>query len=287
MPMIQAAVAGLIAGGTYALLGVCLVLLYRMVGVLNFAQAAIGVFGTFVLFVAYGRGIPTVFGVLLGLGASALLGAFLGWVMSRWFAEARVETRSSVTIAMLIGLLALGLRLFGDKPLPTPTLFGGLNFGLLGVRVSLGTVVMLLLTVLIALGVSHFLNRTQVGLYLRALSERPTSAELLGVPAGQLTVWVWAITGAIAAAALMLIAPTRTPNFLSLSMLVLPSLAAALVGGFKAFPLTIGAGLVMGLIEGLAASQSGISAYRQVLPFVVTLVALLWFERKEVWDASR
>lgn len=287
MEMIQAALAGLIAGGTYALLGVCLVLLYRMVGVLNLAQAAIGVFGTYVLFVAFGRGVPTILGVLLGLLSSGAMGAFLGWVMSRWFAEAPLQTRSSVTIAMLIGLLALGLRLFGDKPLPMPTLFGGATVSLLGMTVSVGALVMLFATALIALSVSQFLSRTRIGLHLRALSERPTAAELLGVHSMRLTVWVWAATAVIAAVAVMLIAPTRTPNFLSLSMLVLPALAAALVGGFRSFPLTIGAGLAMGLIDGVTASLSGISAYRQVLPFLVTLVALLWLQRREVWDAAR
>lgn len=285
--MIQSAVAGLISGGAYALLGVCIVLLFRMVGVLNLAQAAIGVFGTYVMFVVYGRGFPVILGVLLGVASSALLGAFLGWVMSRWFAEAPIQTRSSVTIAMLISLLAVGLRLFGDKPMPMPTLFGETTFTVIGVVVSISTVVMILGTLLIAGGVSAFLQNTRVGMYLRALAERPTAAELLGVPAQALTVCVWAVTGVISALAIMLIAPTRTPNFLSLSMLVLPALAAALVGVFKSFPATIIGGLTIGLLEGISTNFAAFSAYRQVLPFVVTLGALLWSQRREVWDAAR
>ena len=65
--MIQSAVAGLISGGAYALLGVCIVLLYRMVGVLNIAQAAIGCLGAYTMLVLYGFGWPLLVGVLVGM----------------------------------------------------------------------------------------------------------------------------------------------------------------------------------------------------------------------------
>ena len=45
--MLQGAIAGLAAGGLYAVLGVCLTLMSRLVRVVNFAQAATGMFGAF------------------------------------------------------------------------------------------------------------------------------------------------------------------------------------------------------------------------------------------------
>jgi branched-chain amino acid transport system permease protein len=283
----QSAVAGLISGGAYALLGVCIVLLYRMVGVLNIAQAAIGCLGAYTMLVLYGLEVPLVLGVLAGMVISGLAGAILGWVMSYWFAEASVQTRSSVTIAMFIGLLALGFRVFGDDSRPIPQFFDGAYLEIAGVLLSYSTLLLVLGAVVIAWLVNSFLNRTLIGTYLRALAERPTAAELLGVPARALTVGVWALAGALAAFAISFILPTRTPNFGSLSMLVLPALAAALVGSFKSFPTTIIGGLLIGVLESVGSLWGFFSAYRQAFSFLVTLVVLLWLQRREVWDAAR
>jgi branched-chain amino acid transport system permease protein len=285
--MLQAAIAGLISGGAYALLGVCVVLLYRMVGVLNLAQAAVGVFGTYVMLVVYGLGWGVWTGVLLGLIAGALIGALLGSIMSKWFSEAPLQTRSSVTIAMLIALLTIGLRVFGTDPRPAPDLFGNSSLEAFGVVIPTGAIVVIALAALLAFGIGRFLQRSKVGTWLRALSERPTAAELLGIPAQQLTVGVWAVAGAISSIAVMLILPTRTPDFTVLTLLILPAMAAALVGVFRSFGITIVGGLSIGLIEGIASSIGTVAPFRQVIWFAVMLLALLYAQRKEVWDAAR
>lgn len=285
--MLDASVAGLISGGAYALLGVCIVLLFRMVGVLNLAQAAIGVFGAYVMLVYYNWGWPLAIAVIIGIIAGALVGGLLGTVMSRWFAEAPVQTRSSVTIAMLIGLLTIGLRLFGADPRETPLLFTGTTFTVGGVIISLATIIVIVLAVALAVMISLLLQHTHLGVMLRALAEQPTAAELLGVPSHQLTIGVWAFAGAISALAIILIAPTRTPNFAVLSLFILPALGAALLGRFRSFPITIVGGLGIGIFEGIAAQITTLSSYRSGLSFVVILVALLWLQRGEVWDAQR
>lgn len=285
--MIQAAIAGLVSGGVYALLGVCVVLLYRMVGVLNLAQAAIGVFGMFVVLVCYEHHWPLGLAVAGGLLTSTALGGLLGWVMARWFSEASLQVRSSVTIAFLIGILTVGLWIFGSDPRPVPNLVGTGSLWVGGLVIPHLALVILGTALLLAGGISLLLQRTLLGVWLRALAERPTAAELLGVPAQALTVGVWAVAGAISCLAILLIAPSRSPEFPVLSLLVLPGMAAALLGLFKSFSLTILGGLGIGLIEGLASSLPTMAPYRQALWFLVMLAALLWIQRKEVWDAAR
>jgi branched-chain amino acid transport system permease protein len=285
--MIQSAIAGLFSGGAYALLGICVVLLYRMVGVLNLAQAAVGVFGAYIMTVLAEIGLPIWLALLLGLTSSGLIGALLGLVMVKWFSEAPVQTRSSVTIAMLIGILTAGWRLFGTDPRPVPILFNGFNFEISGVVVPFMALAVIALAVALAVGIDLFLWRTRTGLQLRALAERSTAAELLGVPAPILAVGVWTVVGMISCMAIVMIAPTRAPDFTVLSMLILPAMAAALVGLFKSFRLTILGGLMIGLIEGMASQLEVISPFRQALWFVVMLAALVWAQRKEVWDAAR
>lgn len=284
--MVQSAVAGLVSGGAYAALGVCVVVMYRVVGVLNFAQAGIGTFGAFVTFVVHGHGVPYGAALLLGAAAAAAVAAGAGVVMTVWFAEASPQVRSTVSIAMLIGILAAGFRIFGDTPRTVPELFPGMTINLGGVVVTMAGVAAIVGAAVIAVSVSVFLQRTHTGVLIRALSSRPKTAELLGVAVRPISVGVWAAGGAISAVAVLMIAPSRSGDFLNLSLLIMPALAAALVGVAWGLAAAAVGGIAMGLLEGLATRFDEISQYRQTLPFFVIVVVLLWSERHEVWDAA-
>jgi branched-chain amino acid transport system permease protein len=281
-------VAGLTAGGTYALLGVCAVFTYRLVSVVNFTGAAIGTAGTFALIALTEAGYPTWPSVLAGILVGAFVGVAIGYVMTRWFAESSASTKAAVTVALLVGLIAVGLRLTGGQhPHVMPELFPGSAFRMAGVEVTFASVLTIGLAVLFTVLSDLFLNRTGVGLHLRALSDRPMAAELLGVKVQLLSLLVWGLTGAFTTFALMIIAPQRSPNFMTLSLLVVPALAAALVGLFRSFWLTLAGGILLGVIEGMASTVDSISQYRSAIPFLVVLAVLLWSQREARWDDAR
>jgi branched-chain amino acid transport system permease protein len=285
--VLQSAVAGSVAGGAYAALAVCLVVLYRVVGVLNFAQAAIGAFGAFVMFSAHDHGFAYAPALLVGMLAGAALAGVVGVLMTTWFAEASPEVRSTVSIALLVAVLAAAFRIFGDSPRTVPELLPGVTVTIAGVVVTMSGIAAIVGAVAVALVVTLLLRRTRTGLLLRALSERPTTAELLGVAVRPLAVGVWAAAGAVSAAAVVVIAPSRGGDFLTLSLLILPALAAALIGVTWGLGAAAAAGIALGLLEALASSSDTIAPYKEALPFVVIAVVLLWSERHEVWDAAR
>ncbi|THF57784.1 branched-chain amino acid ABC transporter permease [Ollibium composti] len=286
--LLTSAVAGLTAGGTYALLGVCAVFTYRLVSVVNFTGAAIGTAGTFALIALTEAGYPTWPSVLAGILVGTFVGVAIGTIMTRWFAESSASTKAAVTVALLVGLIAVGLRLTGGQhPHVMPELFPGSAFRLAGVEVTIASVLTIGLAVLFTVLSDLFLNRTRVGLHLRALSDRPMAAELLGVKVQLLSLLVWGLTGAFTTFALMIIAPQRSPNFMTLSLLVVPALAAALVGLFRSFWLTLAGGILLGVIEGMASTVDSISQYRSAIPFLVVLAVLLWSQREARWDDAR
>lgn len=269
------------------MVGVCVVLLYQMTGVLNVAQAAIGAFGTMVMLQLLERGLG--FGVALPVGVltAAALAALIGWAIARFYADSSAQVRTIVTVAVLVGLLAIGFRLFGNDPRTVPSLVPVAGFRLADVVVSGNALIALVLAAAIAAGAGLLLNRSRLGVRLRAISERPVTAEMLGVPVTALAVGVWAVMGAVTAVAVTAVAPTRPSNFLSLSVLVMPAMAAALLGGLRHLGGAAVGGVLIGVIEGAGTSVRQFSEYRQVLPFLVVLAALLWLQRREVWDATR
>ena len=283
-----AAVAGLTAGGAYALLGVCAAFTYRLVAVVNFAGAAIGASGAFTFSLLAEAGAPVAVATVAGVLMGGVVGVAVGGVMTTWFAEASATTKAAVAAALLVGLAAVGLRITGGQhPHDFPELFRGSAFRLAGVEVTNTSVATLALAVIFTVAATLFLNRSHVGLQLRALAERPVAAELIGIPVRRLALWIWGVGGAATALALILIAPQRAPNFLTLSLLVVPALAAALIGMFRNFWATLFGGVGIGILEGLASVVPGIGEYRAAAPFVVILAVLLWSQRGALWDEAR
>jgi len=285
--MVEGIVSGLVTGSTYAILAVCVVVLYRLVGVLNFGQAAIGALGAYVCYAVLGTGLPLPLAVTAGLAVAAVVAGFAGWVLARWFGEPTATVRAVVAVVLLILLLTAGFRMFGDSPRVMPSLVPETSFVLGGVRVSLTTVVALAATVVIAGGLSLLLRYTTVGIRLQAMSERPVTVQLLGVNSRLLAVGVWAATGLLSTLALLLVAPTRNPTFESMSFFIVPALAAGLLGAFSNVWIAAASGLAIGAIEGAGARIEVFANYRGAIPFVIIVVALIWLRRREVWDAAR
>jgi branched-chain amino acid transport system permease protein len=286
--LFSAAVAGLSAGGAYAVLGVCAIFTYRLVAVVNFTGAAIGAAGTFVMVALHELGLPLLPAALLGIAAGALAGILVGLVMTRWFANSNASTKAAVTAALLIGIIAIGLRLTGGQhPHYFPELISGSAFRLAGVEVTWAAITTLALAVAFTLLTEQFLARTKTGLRLRALSQRPMAAELIGIRVRPLALGVWAVTGAVTAFALMIIAPLRSPDFASLSLLVVPALAAALIGAFTSFRAALIGGVMIGVLEGAVSAIDFVSQYRSTVPFLVILAVLLWSQRGARWDEAR
>ncbi|MGJ4842914.1 MULTISPECIES: branched-chain amino acid ABC transporter permease [unclassified Leifsonia] len=286
--MLQGALAGLAAGGLYAVLAVCLTLMSRLVRVVNFSQAATGMFGGFVAvwLVSHG-GWPIWLGSLAGVLIGGALSALIGLIIATWLPEADTTTRSAVTVGPLLLLISLSFILFGNKPQPFSPILSGPAFSIGGVVVSQVTVATVVLAVVVAVACRLVLTRTSIGTKLRALSERPTTAELIGIPAKPLSVAVWAVTGLISALVIIIVAPSQSNDATSLSMLIVPASAAALLGAFKRLDLAVIGGLVLGLLSGLVAQIDEVSFIRNFLPFLFIIGFLLWTQRKEVWDAAR
>lgn len=288
--MIDIIASGLIVGAAYASLGIGITLVSKMSGVVSFAQSAVALLGSYTgLSVGSALSLPPLVAVLVGVITGALVGALYGAVIARWFQAAELRVKSSATIALMIGALTIGARVFGDVPREAPSLVGGVVFALGGVRMDGGLLLALGLAVSLAVCLDLFISRTHAGTRLLAFAERPVTAELIGIPSMRLTVLVWAMSGAIStlSMAIVMSSTARSANFMSLSLLIIPALCAALIGRFQSFYYTLVGGLGLGIFEALLLSRPEVASYAQAAYLPVILVVLSWMSRKEVWDGQR
>jgi branched-chain amino acid transport system permease protein len=285
--VLTGAVTGLGAGGIYAVVAVCLTLLATLARVVNFAQVMTGGFSVYAASLLHSHGLPYLAAVLIGLVLTAALSWLLGWVLARWFGEAGADRRSAVTIVALVFLLSASYLLFGSYPRQFPAVLPGTAFRLSGVQVTNAVLAVLLIALALTVGSYLVLGRTRLGLRLRALAERPTTAELTGIRAGRLTIGVWVATSLAVGAVVVLAAPTTVNDQASLGLLVVPGCAGALVGAFRKMGLALVGGIGLGVLQGILAQSAALANYTDVVPFGLILLVLIWSQRGEVWDEAR
>jgi branched-chain amino acid transport system permease protein len=285
--MVAEMLAGLVSGGVYAALAVCIVLMYQMLGVVNLALGAMGALAACmsllcVRWFGLGPGPSTVVAVLCG----ALIGVILGLLMVRYFLEASVELRTTVTIAITVGLIAVGDRILNGATYNFPSLFSGPSVEIFGTGVPIGSLIEVVAAILLAVGVQIFLRGTHLGAQLRAMSERPITAGLLGIRVRTLTVAVWAFASAIATIAVMVVLPTSTTSFPPLAYLVIFALGAALLGLMRNMVVAAVGGVLIGMLQSIV-QPSGIGRYTDAVPFVVIVLVMVWWRRSDVWSEAR
>jgi len=118
-----------------------------------------------------------------------------------------------------------------------------------GVPIGANYVVIVAVALGLAFGLAAFLRYTAFGRAMRAVSDNPTSASLWGVRVDTVGAVSWMLGSLIAAVAGILITPFINFDTTSLTLLIVDSLAAALIGGLVSLPLTVLGGFMLGLLE--------------------------------------
>lgn len=275
---INQVINGLGQGVVFASVALALVLIFRTTGVLNFAQGEMALFSAFVSWKLTTTGMPVVVAILLSMAFSFVTGAVIERTLIR-----PMEGRSPlnvviITLGLFLGLNALVQLIFGTDPqtMPSPFPRGSVPF-ILDTRIQKDTIGLLLVLLVQCLGLWLLLNRTTIGLKLRAVAANPESARLHGIRAGTMLMFGWGLSAAIGALAGTLVAGERTAIDASLMQVVLVyALASAALGGFGSVWGAVVAGLFVGVADSLTKQYvDALDGIEVVLPLGLILVVLV------------
>jgi ABC-type branched-subunit amino acid transport system ATPase component/ABC-type branched-subunit amino acid transport system permease subunit len=256
----QAVAVGALIGLAYALLGSGLVVVYRASRVINFAHGQLGalcgaVLAKLVLDLRWPFAVALVAVVALGGALGALIELT---VVRRLFDAPRLQL--FVATLGLSQLLLVAQYLLpdvhgtaGGSVYPTPLHW---SVDLLGVQLASPELMMLLLAPVAVVGTGLFLTRSWSGLLIRASAENRDMAELSGISTRRTSTMVWVLAGGLAALTSVLLNPllgtvVNTPSAALGPGLLLPALAAGLVGGLVSLPLTLAGGIAIGIVRTL------------------------------------
>lgn len=249
---VQLSVNGLAVGAIYALVALGLVLTYKATEVLNFAHGdlvAVSAFAAWGLISVLGW--PFAWAVLATVLGAAALGYGIDALVVRRIAGQPQFAGVMLTIAIAFMLRGLISIFFGPQSRTFATPWSGLSRHWGNVAIADLQLVIMGLVLLVTATLLLFFKYNRFGIAMQAASQNQLAAYLNGIGVKRLTSWVWALGGATAAFAGILLAPTTMVDT-SLWFVVLKAMAALVLGGFGSVAGAIVGGLLIGLIEQFA-----------------------------------
>jgi branched-chain amino acid transport system permease protein len=274
---IEQVLNGIGNGVVYGSVALALVLIFRTTGVLNFAQGEMALFSTYITWKLTTWGLPVVTAIAISMAISFIGGAVIERTLIR-----PMEGRSAlnvviITLGLFLGLNSLVQLLFGTDPqqMPSPFPEGSISLG--DTRIQKETIGLILVLLAECLFLWFLLNRTKLGLKLRAVASNPDSARLHGIRAGSMLMLGWGMSAGLGALAGSLVASERTGFDSSLMQTILVyALAAAALGGFDSIWGAVICGVLVGVADALTIQYvDPLDGIEVVLPLALIMVVLV------------
>jgi branched-chain amino acid transport system permease protein len=266
---------GLTLGGTYALLGIGLTLVFGLMNVVNFAHGEFYTLGAYAAFAALTLGhLP----FLPALGAAIVVGAAAGALCERVLLRPlRGESIDTVMLVMIgVWIVMQNAELLGwggvAKSIPHPFPTAPLVLGPL----SIAPLRLFVLTAALGLIAAAWLviHRTQLGCGMRATFQDRETAALMGVRIGRIHTATFAFGSALAAAAGALLGPIFLAYPSMGDLASLKAFSVVILGGLGNLAGAAAGGVLLGIAEELGAGYVS-SGYRDAVGFVIIIVVLL------------
>jgi len=289
---IQQIINGLVLGSIYALVALGYTMVYGIMGLINFAHGEVVMIGAMVAITVIkllaNSGLPGIVIVLIGLVAAAMVCMAVGFTIER---IAYRPLRNAPKLAPLITAIGvsivlqnLAMLVWGRNYHAFPPILPTSQHDIMGATITSLQVAIVIIAGLTMGGLMLLIHRTRLGRAMRATSENPAIAQLMGVNINQIISFTFIIGSALAAVAgLMVSANYSIAHYYMGFTLGLKAFTAAVLGGIGSLPGAMLGGILLGLIESLGAGYIGDltggflgSHYQDVFAFFVLICVLVF-----------
>ncbi|MFG2007119.1 branched-chain amino acid ABC transporter permease [Spirillospora sp. NPDC048911] len=269
----QTLVGGLSLGAIYALVAMGFSLVYRTMGLVNFAHADVLMIGAYAASTFYmSTKLPFAVAMALSIVITGVIGLFIERVL-------RPLENKDFTL-MLIGTIGFGMVLQAvavliwgatGRAVASPVTAAPLD--VLGVRIRTYDLVVLLIAAVAVVLLVGFLSRTKRGAAMQAVAMDHEAATAVGIHVGRSNAIAFAIGAGLAALAGGLVGPLLYVNPTMGGTIGIKGFAAAMLGGCGNIPGAIVGGLAIGVLDSFAAGH--FQGYSELMVFLLFTVIIM------------
>jgi branched-chain amino acid transport system permease protein len=273
--LLQHLVNGLVLGGTYALLGIGLTLIFGLMNVVNFAHGEFYTLGAYTAFASLALlGLPFLAAIPVAIVAGIVLGALCERVLLRPLRGESIDSVMLVMIGLWIAMQNAELLGWGGvaksiaHPFPTAPIVAG-PLGIAPLRqFEFVTAIALIVAAQLVI------HRTKLGRAMRATFQDADTAALMGVRIRRIHTATFALGSGLAAAAGALLGPIFLVYPSMGDLASLKAFSVVILGGLGNVAGATFGGLLLGVVEELGAGYVS-SGYRDAVGFVIIILVLL------------
>jgi branched-chain amino acid transport system permease protein len=250
---LQTFIGGLSLGAIYALVAMGFSIVYRTMGLVNFAHGSVVMVGAYIASTFYLTvALPFALAMVVAVVVTALVGLIIEGVL-RPLETKDVDLMLIGTIGFGIVLNAAVIVIWGatGRAVPTPGFRQPLNLG--GIIIRPYDLVVIAVGAVAAVAMWWFLRGTKAGTAMQAVAMDPEAATAVGIRVGRSNAIAFAIGAALAALAGGMAGPVLYVSPALSGVIGIKGFAAAILGGFGNMPGAIVGGLLFGLIDAFSA----------------------------------
>ncbi|WP_226356056.1 ABC transporter permease [Pseudonocardia sp. ICBG601] len=269
------AILGTGAGAVYALIALGIVVIQKATGAVSFAHGAIAGVAAIYFGVSTSEGTAPAVAAVTAVVAAGVGGLLFHLLVMRPLRHAPLLAKIVTTLGLMLVLQGLATQIWNVPTVIAPAIFLTDTVQISGISFGIDRLLLLATAVLLATGLWALYRFTRFGTATRAAAENERGAALLGYSPDVIGAANWALGSMLAALAGVLFAPITALNIATLSLLVVPALAAALVGRFTSFGVTVGVAVGIGMLQSILTrfvTQPGIN---DALPFVIIVLVMI------------
>jgi ABC-type branched-subunit amino acid transport system ATPase component/ABC-type branched-subunit amino acid transport system permease subunit len=270
------AILGASAGAIYALGSLGIVLTFRGSGVINFASGAMGMVGAFVFYLLRDQhSVPSAIAAIAGVAAAGVLGYVTHLLMTPLKAASNL-TRIVVTLALMVLLVGVvGLEYPAGNSYTDTSLLPTSPVNFLGVRVGANQLLVIVVAAVIAAAAGAVYRWTRFGLATSAVAEDGDGLATLGWSPGALAAANWALGAALSGLAAILLSPITGLSVGLATSLLMPALAAAILGNLTSFPIAFLGAVAIGIAQSELNQYVNVQGIGDAVPFFAVLVFIV------------
>lgn len=269
----QTLVGGLSLGAVYALVAMGFSLVYRTMGLVNFAHADIAMIGAYAASTFYLTShLPFALAMVVSIVITGAIGLVIERVL-RPLENKDFDLMLIGTIGFGIVLQAVAILIWGStgRAVPSPVRTAPLD--LFGVRVRTYDLLVMAVAALAVVGLGFFLSRTKRGVAMQAVAMDHEAATAVGINVGRSNALAFAIGAGLAALAGGLVGPMLYVDASLGGALGIKGFAAAMLGGFGSIHGAVVGGIAIGVLDSYTAGH--FQGYSVLATFLVFTVAIM------------